>query len=83
MMVVGAPREPIPIEVSNLIRRDITVKGSLLASIESARRMVKFVVQHGIKSEIKTYSLEEVPNKMLEDFHSPNMKGKLVVNISS
>ncbi|CAF3979750.1 unnamed protein product [Rotaria sp. Silwood1] len=83
MMVVGAPREPIPIEFSDLIFRDITVKGSLLASIESARRMVKFAAQHGIKSEIKTYSLEEVPNKMLEDFHSPNMKGKLVVNISS
>ncbi|CAF1456882.1 unnamed protein product [Rotaria sordida] len=83
MMVVGASREPIPIEFSDLIFRDITVKGSLLASIESARRMVKFVVQYGIKSEIKTYSLEEVPNKMWEDFHSPNMKGKLVVNVSS
>ncbi|CAF1295248.1 unnamed protein product [Rotaria sordida] len=83
MMAVGVPREPIPIEFYDLIFRDITVKGSLLASIESARRMVKFVAQHGIKSEIKIYSLEEVPNKMLEDFHSPNVKGKLVVNVSS
>jgi D-arabinose 1-dehydrogenase-like Zn-dependent alcohol dehydrogenase len=45
--------------------------------------MIKFAAQHGIQSEIKTYSLEQVPNRMLEDFHSPNMKGKLVVNVSS
>jgi D-arabinose 1-dehydrogenase-like Zn-dependent alcohol dehydrogenase len=82
-MVVGLSREPIPIQSSDLVFRDITVKGSLLANIESARRMVKFAAQHGIQSEIKTYSLEQVPNKMLEDFHSPNMKGKLVVNVSS
>jgi D-arabinose 1-dehydrogenase-like Zn-dependent alcohol dehydrogenase len=83
LMVVGQPVEPIPIEFRDLIFRDITVKGSLLANIESARRMIKFVAQYGIKSELKTYSLEEVPNKMMEDFHSPNMKGKLVVNVSS
>jgi D-arabinose 1-dehydrogenase-like Zn-dependent alcohol dehydrogenase len=45
--------------------------------------MVKFVAQRGIKTDIKTYSLEEVPTKLTEDFHSPNMKGKLVVNVSS
>jgi len=83
MVVVGQPREPIPIEFRDLIFRDITVKGSLLASIESARRMIKFVAEHGIETQIKTYSLEEVPNKMMEDFHSPNMKGKLVVNVST
>ncbi|CAF3658724.1 unnamed protein product [Rotaria socialis] len=82
MVVVGQPREPIQIEFRDLIFRDITVKGSLLSSIESARRMVKFVAKHGIQTEIKTYSLEEVPNKMMEDFHSANMKGKLVVNVS-
>lgn len=83
MMVVGISREPIPIASSDFIFRDLIVKGSLLSDIESARRMVKFVAQHGITSEIKTYSLEEVPNKMMDDFHSPNMKGKLVVNVSS
>jgi D-arabinose 1-dehydrogenase-like Zn-dependent alcohol dehydrogenase len=83
MMVVGVPHEPIPIEFRDLIFRDITVKGSLHSNVETARRMVKFVAQHGIKTEIKTYSLEEVPTKLMEDFHRPDMKGKLVVNISS
>jgi D-arabinose 1-dehydrogenase-like Zn-dependent alcohol dehydrogenase len=83
MMVVGVPREPIPIEFRDLIFRNITVKGSLHSNIETARRMVKFVAQHGIKTEIKTYSLEEVPTKLMEDSHRPDMKGKLVVNISS
>lgn len=83
MVVVGQPREPIPIEFRDLIFRDITVKGSLLSNIETARRMVKFVAQYGIKTEIRTYSLEEVPTRLMEDFHSPNMKGKLVVNVSS
>lgn len=83
MVVVGQPREPIPIEFRDLIFRGITVKGSLLSDVETARRMVKFVAQHEIKTEIQTYSLEEVPTKLMEDFHSPNMKGKLVVNVSS
>jgi D-arabinose 1-dehydrogenase-like Zn-dependent alcohol dehydrogenase len=83
MMVVGVPREPIPIEFRDLIFRNITVKGSLHSNVETARRMVKFVAQHGIKTKIKTYSLEEVPTKLMEDFHRPDMKGKLVVNISS
>jgi D-arabinose 1-dehydrogenase-like Zn-dependent alcohol dehydrogenase len=62
---------------------NITVKDSLWSNIENARRMVKFVAQYGIKTDIKTYSLEEVPTKLTEDFHSPNMKRKLVVNVSS
>ena len=77
MVVVGLPLEPIPIKFNDLVFRDVTVRGSLLATIESARRMVKFVAQHGIKSELRTYSLEEVPTKLWEDFHSPNMKGFL------
>jgi D-arabinose 1-dehydrogenase-like Zn-dependent alcohol dehydrogenase len=84
MMAVGLPSvEQLPIDLHDLIGRDITIKGSMLASIESARRMVKFVAQYGIKSEVKTYSLEEVPTKLWDDFHSPNMKGKLVVNVST
>jgi D-arabinose 1-dehydrogenase-like Zn-dependent alcohol dehydrogenase len=83
MVVVGQPREPIPIGFRDLIFRDITVKGSLLSNVESARRMVKFVAKYGIKTDVKTYSLEEVPTKLVEDFHSPHMKGKLVVNVSS
>ena len=83
MVVVGQPRESIPIEFRDLIFRNITIKGSLLATAESARRMVNFVAQHGIRTEIKTYSLEEVSNKMMEDFHQPTMKGKLVVNVST
>jgi hypothetical protein len=28
-------------------------------------------------------ALEETVNNLLDDFHSPNMKGKLVVKVSS
>ena len=83
MIAVGVSREPLPINVMDLVFRDITIKGSVLANTECARRMVKFFAQHGIKSEIKTYSLEEAANNLLDDFHSPAMKGKLIVNVSS
>ena len=36
-MAVGRSLEPLPIEFSDLIFRDIAVKGSPIADIESAR----------------------------------------------
>ncbi|UJR08517.1 hypothetical protein I4U23_012781 [Adineta vaga] len=82
IVAVGVAREPIPVNTIDLLLRDITLKGSLLASIECARRMVKFVTEHGIQSEIKSYTLEEAATNLIKDYQSPTMKGKFVVNIT-
>ncbi|CAF3833757.1 unnamed protein product [Adineta steineri] len=83
MIAVGIPREPVPIHVVDIIIRNITIKGSLIGDVECARRMVKFVVDHGIQGEIKCYTLEEAADNLIKDFNRPDMKGKLVVNVSA
>ncbi|EIM85373.1 GroES-like protein [Stereum hirsutum FP-91666 SS1] len=78
LIVVGQPAEKIPFHFSDLIFKDITVKGSLLASPENCKALIEHVALHPVEIKVKTYKLDDV-TEMVHDLHQPGMKGKFVV----
>jgi len=81
-VVIGLPEEPIPIHSSQLVFRNITVKGSLLSDAAVIQEMVDMVAEKGIEVKTRAYPLDEVQT-LISDYHKPNHCGKLVLRVSS
>ena len=68
----------VNIPFTEIIFRDVRVKGSLVAGQEQSQEMLNLVGKNGIKVETnRFYGLNEVP-KMIDLAHSGKMKGKAV-----
>lgn len=68
----------VNIPFTEVIFRDVRVKGSLVAGQEQSADMLRMVGEHGIKVETNVFKgLSEVP-KMMDLAHSGKMKGKAV-----
>lgn len=80
LVIVGQPADPVPITFHQAIFRDIRVIGSLLSDATEAQEMVDQVARHGVEVTVQEYALDQV-NKMVEDSHEKNMKGRLVVTM--
>lgn len=64
-----------------LIFKDLTIKGSLLASPEEAKEMVDLVAAKGIECRTRAYDLNSV-HDMMADYGKASHAGKLVVRVS-
>ncbi|KAF2034617.1 NAD(P)-binding protein [Setomelanomma holmii] len=74
-----AQPDNVVIPFRELIFRDIRVKGSLIASPNEARDMLKLVAEHGISVHTNAFNgLKEI-EKVVELAHSGKMKGKGIV----
>ncbi|GJJ10907.1 hypothetical protein Clacol_005135 [Clathrus columnatus] len=49
-VAVGIPTDAIPVQISHLVHRDITLKGTYMSDTTSAKEMVDLVVNKGKKS---------------------------------
>lgn len=81
-MVVGQPKDPIPMHYNHLIFRDITVKGSLLGDAKTTHEMCELVAKHKIQVKTIAYALEDV-EKMRADYAKPEHQGKMVVRLNA
>lgn len=81
-MVVGQPKDPIPIHYDHFIFRDITVKGSLLGDPKTTQEMCELVAKHKIQVKTIAYPLEEV-DRMREDYAKPEHQGKMVIHVNA
>lgn len=80
MFALGLPPERWQFDSDVMVFRELTVKGSYVASAESTRRMMEAVGSHGVRSHVTTVSFEEIP-RVLEAYHDKSFKGRLVVKI--
>ncbi|KZT62687.1 NAD(P)-binding protein [Calocera cornea HHB12733] len=81
VVVVGQPREPIPVPYGALVFKDLTLRGSVLSSPEVCREMIKVFSENNLEVRTKAYALEEI-EALLADSHRPDMAGKLVVRVA-
>jgi D-arabinose 1-dehydrogenase-like Zn-dependent alcohol dehydrogenase len=79
---IGLPTKPIEFDAFDIVFQEMTVKGSLLASVAQVKEMLKIVDKFGIRSHITTVSLDQTPELpgMYMDAH---LKGRLVMKASS
>jgi uncharacterized zinc-type alcohol dehydrogenase-like protein len=57
---VGAPAEPLPIQVFSLFRNRLTFAGSSIGSIAETQEMLDFCAEHGIAPEIELIAADEI-----------------------
>lgn len=79
-MVIGQPKDPIPVSFFSLIFKNVTVKGSLLSDSANLKEMVDLVAEKNIECRTKAYKLTEI-DKLIADYALPGHSGKMVVHV--
>ncbi|KAL4927990.1 chaperonin 10-like protein [Aspergillus undulatus] len=77
---LGLPVEGFKFSAFDLIFKQLSVKGSLVANRRLTEDMMKLVAEKGIRSHVTTMSLEEGIN-LPEKYMNPQLKGRLVVTL--
>lgn len=75
------PGGPWQFDPTLMVFREMTIRGSYVASRESTERMLETVAKHCIESDLTTVKFEDIP-KLLDIYQSPSFKGRLVVKIA-
>ena len=82
LVQVGAPSEPLPVHVGNLIFGRRNFSGSLIGGIKETQEMLDFCGQHGITSDIELIpiqKLDEAYERMLKN----DVKYRFVIDMAS
>lgn len=78
-VVVVALPENFVVPTTEIVMRDIRIRGSHIGSAEEMQEMVDFVVDKGIKVETKVFDgLDSLP-QVIETYQNAKVAGKLVV----
>lgn len=78
--VLGLPANPWRFDADVICFKELSIRGSYVASREATERMMKVVEEHGIRSHITSISYDSIPDivRMYED---KSFKGRLVVRL--
>lgn len=79
-IVLGLPTTPLRFDAFDLVFKELDITGSLVATVEEAREMMKVVEDFGIKSHINVVSLDQAP-ELPAMYMDPHLKGRLVVKM--
>ena len=79
---VGAPPEPLAVQVGNLIGGRRTFSGSLIGGIKETQEMLDFCGEHNITSDIEIIPLQEI-NEAYERLLKSDVKYRFVIDMAS
>ncbi|KAL4981328.1 chaperonin 10-like protein [Aspergillus falconensis] len=77
---LGLPVEGFKFSALDLILKQLSIKGSVIANQRLARDMMKCVVEKGVRSHVTTLKFEEGVN-LPERYMDSKLKGRLVVTM--
>ena len=78
--MLGLPTTPLRFDAFDLVFKELDITGSLVATVEEAREMMKVVEDFGIKSHINVVTLDQAP-ELPAMYMDPHLKGRLVVKM--
>lgn len=79
-VMLGLPTTPLRFDAFDLVFKELEVIGSLVATVEEAREMMKTVADFGIKSHVTVLSIDQAPD-LPALYMDPHLKGRLVVKM--
>ncbi|WP_172197142.1 MULTISPECIES: NAD(P)-dependent alcohol dehydrogenase [Saccharibacillus] len=79
---VGAPSEPLPVQVFSLIPKRRSFAGSSIGGIRETQEMLDFCAEHGIKPEIEVISADRI-DEAWERVMASDVKYRFVIDIST
>jgi uncharacterized zinc-type alcohol dehydrogenase-like protein len=82
LTLVGAPAQPLPVNVFNLIMRRRSFAGSLIGGIRETQEMLDFCAANGIVSDIEIIPIQKV-NEAYERLIKSDVKYRFVIDMKS
>ena len=82
LAIVGAPNEPLPVNVFNLIMPRRQFAGSLIGGIAETQEMLDFCGQHNITCDIETIRMDQI-NTAYERLLKSDVKYRFVIDMES
>jgi D-arabinose 1-dehydrogenase-like Zn-dependent alcohol dehydrogenase len=79
-IMLGLPTKPLQFNSFDLIFKELNVTGSLVATVEEARNMMRVVEEFGIRSHVNVLSMDRAPD-LAALYMDPHLKGRLVVKM--
>jgi D-arabinose 1-dehydrogenase-like Zn-dependent alcohol dehydrogenase len=80
LVFIGQPKDKVPLHYLDFIAQDLTIVAGCLGQPAVVQEMVDLVQKEGIEVHKTLYRPEEI-GKLMDDYHRPGMKGKLVVTM--
>ncbi len=82
LAMVGAPPEPVPVEVFNLIMPRRRIAGSLIGGIAETQEMLDYCAEHGITCDIEMISMKEI-NQAYDRVIKSDVKYRFVIDVAT
>jgi alcohol dehydrogenase (NADP+) len=82
MTLVGLPEVPPSFAVFNLIRRRISIAGSMIGGMPETQEMLNYCGEHNIVSEVEVIRMDQV-NEAFERLLRQDVKYRFVIDMSS
>jgi D-arabinose 1-dehydrogenase-like Zn-dependent alcohol dehydrogenase len=79
-VMLGLPTTPLRFDAFDLVFKELDIIGSLVATVEQAREMMKVVDDFGIRSHLNVISIDRAP-ELPALYMDPHLKGRLVVKM--
>jgi D-arabinose 1-dehydrogenase-like Zn-dependent alcohol dehydrogenase len=80
MGILGLPDEGWRFDADPLVFRELTIKGSYVASREATEGMLEVVAEKGVRSHLTTVSFDQIPD-IVAMYRDKSFKGRLVARI--
>lgn len=82
LTMVGAPEEPLPIAVMNLVLARRRLSGSLIGGIRQTQEMLDFCVEHELTADVEVIPIQDV-NAAYERLVRNDVKYRFVIDMAS
>lgn len=82
LVSVGAPAEPLPVQVFSLFGARRSFAGSGIGSIRETQEMLDFCAEHGIASEVEVIAGEQI-NEAYERVLRSDVRYRFVIDIAT
>jgi uncharacterized zinc-type alcohol dehydrogenase-like protein len=82
LVQVGAPPQPLPIDVFGMIFKRRRFAGSLIGGIPETQEMLDFCGEHGIVSDIEMIPIQKI-NEAYERMLKSDVKYRFVIDMKS
>lgn len=79
-VMLGLPTTPLRFDAFDLVFKELSIIGSLVATVEEAREMMKVVDEFGVRSHVNVISMDQAPD-LPALYMDPHLKGRLVVKM--
>ena len=82
MTMVGAPEEPLPTSVINLLFKRRAFAGSIIGGLRETQEMLDFCAEHGITADIERIGIQQIEDAFARLLRS-DVKYRFVIDMAS